>query len=335
MVLGARRARGARARARARRRAPLDDAEAQATGIGEDVLAGNCRQLHGLAHDGRRGAARPALGARRRARAGRAGERGAHDLRRAARRRRAARELARGGRRRAGRRGRDEPPERPRDRRGVPRRRRGRRRRRAAQPGLHGDEFHAYLEDLQPRAMLFLRGEESAGARGLRGARRAADRARGRHDGELALDGIAATGAPPARDPEAVALLLHTSGTTSKPKGVPIRQRNLAASARAIAATYGLSGERREPLRDAALPRPRPRRLDARDARLGRQRDRAAPLLGERVLGRLRDATGRRGTRPCRRSTASCSRAPRTARASTPATGCASPAPARRRCPGR
>ena len=50
-------------------------------------------------------------------------------------------------------------------------------------------------------------------------------------------------GSPPTRDPEAVALLLHTSGTTSKPKGVPIRQRNLAASALAVAATYGLSGE--------------------------------------------------------------------------------------------
>ncbi len=34
--------------------------------------------------------------------------------------------------------------------------------------------------------------------------------------------------------------MLHTSGTTSRPKGVPIRQRNLAASAATIAATYNL-----------------------------------------------------------------------------------------------
>ena len=198
-----------------------------------------------------------------------------------------------------------------------------------------GDEFHAYLDDLRPRAMLFLRGAESparaaCGALGVRqleltGARTA----------ELGLGGVGATGSAAPRDPEAVALLLHTSGTTSKPKGVPIRQRNLAASARAVAATYGLVRQRREPLRDAALPRPRPRGLDARDAGLGRMRDRAAPLLGERVLGRVRARTGRPGTRPCRRSTASCSRAPRTARPTTPATGCGSRARAPRRCRAR
>ena len=197
------------------------------------------------------------------------------------------------------------------------------------------EEFPAYLEDLRPSAMLFLRGEESAAraacaALGVRqleltGARTA----------ELATRRSARRARRAPRDPEAVALLLHTSGTTSKPKGVPIRQRNLAASARAVAATYGLSGERREPLRDAALPRARARGLDARDARLGRLRDRAAALLGERVLGRVPRRTARRGTRPCRRSTASCSRAPRTAPPTTPATGCASRAPAPRRCRAR
>jgi oxalate---CoA ligase len=50
--------------------------------------------------------------------------------------------------------------------------------------------------------------------------------------GELAL---------PDPDPEAVCLLLQTSGTTGRPKTVPIRQRNLAASARNIAAGYELA----------------------------------------------------------------------------------------------
>jgi acyl-CoA synthetase (AMP-forming)/AMP-acid ligase II len=104
-----------------------------------------------------------------------------------------------------------------------------------------GDEFHSYLDDLRPRAMLFLRGEESparasCAALGVRQLELA-----GPSTAELGLADLAAGSAAP-RDPEAVALLLHTSGTTSKPKGVPIRQRNLAASARAIAATYGLSG---------------------------------------------------------------------------------------------
>jgi acyl-CoA synthetase (AMP-forming)/AMP-acid ligase II len=38
-----------------------------------------------------------------------------------------------------------------------------------------------------------------------------------------------------------VALVLHTSGTTSRPKLVPLRHRNLFASAGNIAATYGLA----------------------------------------------------------------------------------------------
>ncbi|MDX6563713.1 MAG: oxalate---CoA ligase [Gaiellales bacterium] len=105
------------------------------------------------------------------------------------------------------------------------------------------DEFHAYLDDLRPRAMLFLRGEESparaaCAALGIRPLELT-----GESTARLGLGDAPAAGAAPARDPEAIALLLHTSGTTSKPKGVPIRQRNLAASARAVASTYGLSGE--------------------------------------------------------------------------------------------
>ena len=38
-----------------------------------------------------------------------------------------------------------------------------------------------------------------------------------------------------------VALFLHTSGTTSRPKGVPLSQGNLAASLRNIALTYELT----------------------------------------------------------------------------------------------
>jgi acyl-CoA synthetase (AMP-forming)/AMP-acid ligase II len=40
--------------------------------------------------------------------------------------------------------------------------------------------------------------------------------------------------------PDDVAVVLHTSGTTSRPKEVPLRQRNLMASARTIAAHYEL-----------------------------------------------------------------------------------------------
>ena len=49
--------------------------------------------------------------------------------------------------------------------------------------------------------------------------------------------------APPA--PDAVALLMYTSGTTGMPKGVMLSQRNLAANARAISAEHGLGPEDR------------------------------------------------------------------------------------------
>src|SRR5258708_16991857 len=40
--------------------------------------------------------------------------------------------------------------------------------------------------------------------------------------------------------PDDVGIVLHTSGTTSRPKQVPLRQRNLVASTRTVAAHYGL-----------------------------------------------------------------------------------------------
>jgi acyl-CoA synthetase (AMP-forming)/AMP-acid ligase II len=62
------------------------------------------------------------------------------------------------------------------------------------------------------------------------------------HGPPPALEGVErARGALADVDPDAVALLLHTSGTTSRPKAVPLRHRNLAASAQGIAAGYGLT----------------------------------------------------------------------------------------------
>src|SRR6202000_1820067 len=62
-------------------------------------------------------------------------------------------------------------------------------------------------------------------------------------DGQLEIDGRAGEPRADAAGPDALALLLHTSGTTSKPKTVPIRQRNLVASAGAVAGTYQLTGD--------------------------------------------------------------------------------------------
>ena len=65
----------------------------------------------------------------------------------------------------------------------------------------------------------------------------------GMADGLLHVDGEAGAAAEAVGTPDALALLLHTSGTTSKPKTVPIRQRNLVASTAAVAGTYALTGD--------------------------------------------------------------------------------------------
>ncbi len=62
-------------------------------------------------------------------------------------------------------------------------------------------------------------------------------------DSLLYVDGRAGDPLEAGGGPDALALLLHTSGTTSKPKTVPIRQRNLVASTGAVTRTYELTGD--------------------------------------------------------------------------------------------
>jgi acyl-CoA synthetase (AMP-forming)/AMP-acid ligase II len=66
-------------------------------------------------------------------------------------------------------------------------------------------------------------------------------------DGRLELESTTGEGNPPsdlaAPDLDQVGLLLHTSGTTSRPKLVPLRHRNLVASLDNIVATYALAPE--------------------------------------------------------------------------------------------
>ncbi len=65
----------------------------------------------------------------------------------------------------------------------------------------------------------------------------------GLENGVLHVDGKPGDPFEAVGDPGALALLLHTSGTTSKPKTVPIRQRNLVASTGTVARGYGLTGD--------------------------------------------------------------------------------------------
>jgi acyl-CoA synthetase (AMP-forming)/AMP-acid ligase II len=103
------------------------------------------------------------------------------------------------------------------------------------------DEFRFYLEDIGPRVLLLAPGTVPA-------ARAAAaalsipvlDLALAA-DGGASLDGAALHGRHEryAEDDD-VALFLHTSGTTSRPKGVPLTHGNLTASAGNIVRWYAL-----------------------------------------------------------------------------------------------
>jgi acyl-CoA synthetase (AMP-forming)/AMP-acid ligase II len=111
-------------------------------------------------------------------------------------------------------------------------------------PQLRRREVEAELSEMRPVLMLVGDGayDEAVAAAGAAGiATHAVGQGR-----RPALDGVArARGALADVEADAVALLLHTSGTTSRPKAVPLRQRNLAASASAVAEGYGLEADDR------------------------------------------------------------------------------------------
>ncbi|MBY6116072.1 acyl--CoA ligase [Mameliella alba] len=117
-------------------------------------------------------------------------------------------------------------------------------------PSYREEEFAFYLEDLQAKAILLGAGDEGP-------ARAAAERfgltvLRLSEDDETAgLFTLACEGTPgPAAEEgtpggDDIALILHTSGTTSRPKIVPLLQSNLAASAGHIADSLHLKPEDR------------------------------------------------------------------------------------------
>ena len=168
------------------------------------------------------------------------------------------------------------------------RRRRLRRHHGTLEPGLPGGGVR--LLPLRPAGQGADRGRTATRARRSRwpagtgprscGSTTAPDRPAGWF--ELTAEGARrrrrSTPAPREEDDEA--LVLHTSGTTSRPKIVPLLQRNLAASARHIRTTLALTPDGPLPQRHAAVPHPRPdrgravlavgRRLDLLHARLQR-----------------------------------------------------------------
>ncbi|MEX1118674.1 MAG: AMP-binding protein [Terrimicrobiaceae bacterium] len=110
-------------------------------------------------------------------------------------------------------------------------------------PAYLEKEFTFYLQDLQARALIVMAGDATPA--------RAAAKSLGvplmeltvRADGTFDLVGTAEAGvsSPGFADSSDIALILHTSGTTSRPKMVPLTHGNLCASAKNIGTTLELT----------------------------------------------------------------------------------------------
>jgi oxalate---CoA ligase len=113
-------------------------------------------------------------------------------------------------------------------------------------PALGSVELAAELEDLRVSRLLHdgaAHATAAAAAAGVPASVISFEDGLPEIDGRADRGGRAGGRVDGAGDPDALGLLLHTSGTTSKPKTVPIRQRNLAASTAAVATTYGLNAD--------------------------------------------------------------------------------------------
>src|SRR5262249_55819018 len=117
-------------------------------------------------------------------------------------------------------------------------------------PGYRLHELTFYLRDLNARALIVLAGDTTEARAAATDARVPLMDLPPRLHGPAGLFDLrcpapSANGACVASGPEAIALLLHTSGTTAKPKLVPLTHANLFASAGNIGAAIGLSPDDR------------------------------------------------------------------------------------------
>ncbi len=112
-------------------------------------------------------------------------------------------------------------------------------------PAYREDEYAFYLEDLKAKALVVMAADDgpavaAATRLGIAILRVSVDE--GAPAGQFSLSSTATGSADTAvPGPDDVALILHTSGTTSRPKIVPLLQSNVAASAEHIRASLELS----------------------------------------------------------------------------------------------
>jgi acyl-CoA synthetase (AMP-forming)/AMP-acid ligase II len=112
-------------------------------------------------------------------------------------------------------------------------------------PAYKEDEFAFYLEDLRAKAIILMEGEDGPALAAARAQDLTVIRlipGTGPAGGfTLSPERSAGEGDTAAPGPDDVALILHTSGTTSRPKIVPLLQSNLAASADNIGTSLTLT----------------------------------------------------------------------------------------------
>ncbi len=108
-------------------------------------------------------------------------------------------------------------------------------------PGYKVDEFRFYLQDTRARALVLPPGQGAAAREALPEGADVVEAAFDEHGALRFPDGREPGGRvePPGEDD--VALVLHTSGTTSRPKMVPLRHRHLAAGVANVVPTYQLA----------------------------------------------------------------------------------------------
>ena len=113
-------------------------------------------------------------------------------------------------------------------------------------PAYKQDEFEFYLEDIKAKALIVEAGSDSPAIRaaeklGVALLTLIPERQVGAGAFELSGSPLGAAIRPGPAKPDDVALILHTSGTTSRPKIVPLHHANIWTSARNIAASLELS----------------------------------------------------------------------------------------------
>jgi oxalate---CoA ligase len=116
-------------------------------------------------------------------------------------------------------------------------------------PAYRADEFEFYLSDLKAKALITHRDQPSiaSGVAEKLGVKQLTLAPGGAGAGDFELEAApgehAASSSPGFAGADDIALILHTSGTTSRPKIVPLSQRNVCASACNVRATLELAAK--------------------------------------------------------------------------------------------